>query len=135
MSDIQKSYVVPFAKDVVFTAWTSSGTIIAPATSMDILPELGGYYRLLMETPEFTSRNEGVFLIFEPGQHIRYTWQWNGDGEVTEIDVRFQQVPDGTRIDISHSGFASPESHAMHDTGWDSYIAGFTALLASNPEM
>lgn len=35
-----------------------------------------------MASPEFTARNEGKFLVVEEGEHIRYTWERNGDGEV-----------------------------------------------------
>ena len=126
---IEKSYQLPFPVDKVYSAWVSSETVIAPATAMDIKPVVGGHYRLLMETPEFNSRNEGKFLIVEPGQHVRYTWEWNGDGEVTEIDVTFTVNDEGTSVDILHTGFQKQESVDNHASGWDSYIAGFQDFL------
>ncbi|MFT5004483.1 MAG: hypothetical protein ACI861_000638 [Paracoccaceae bacterium] len=131
--EIRKTYQLPFAVDVVFDAWVSSETVITPATSMDILPRLGGHYRLLVETPNFNSMNEGVFLAFSSNNHVRYTWEWNGDGEITEIDVTFSQDNGGSSIDLVHTGFIHAASHAMHDSGWDSYINGFKALLGRQP--
>jgi len=127
--EIQKSYELPFPVADVYAAWVSSDTVIPPATAMDVLPEVGGHYRLLMEMPDFTGKNEGEFLIVEPDQRVVYTWEWNGDGEVSTIDVRFIATETGTRIELHHTGFTKPESVENHDAGWDSYIEGFKAFL------
>lgn len=127
----QKQYELPFPPLVVYTAWVSSDTVIAPATAMDINPVVGGHYRLLMESTDHAAKNEGEFLIVEPGKHVRYTWEWNGDGEISEIDVTFAAKASGTVIDLVHSGFKKQESADMHDAGWDSYIAGFTDFLSA----
>jgi len=128
---ISKSYLLPFSPQRVYAAWTSSDTVIPPATSMDIDAKVGGHYRLIMETPDFNARNEGVFSHVSPNQRLTYSWEWNGDGEITEIDVSFATHPDGTSLQLEHSGFAKQESRDMHDTGWDTYIEGLTKLLSS----
>ena len=125
--DLEQSYVAPFTPDDAYAAWVSSDTVIPPATAMEIEPVVGGHYRLIMETPDGVSRNEGRFLAVEPGRHVRYTWEWNGDGEVTEIDVTFAPAPEGAAITIRHTGFQSEQSRDMHAAGWDSYITGFIA--------
>ncbi len=129
--ELRQSYLIPFPVRRTYAAWVSSDTVIAPATKMDIDPVVGGHYRLIMESPEFVSRNEGRFLIVEPERHIRYTWEWNGDGEVSEIDVSFSEAPEGTRVSIIHSGFQTAESRENHSKGWDSYVRGFIAFLES----
>lgn len=128
---IDKVYEVPFPVAVVYAAWVSSDTVIPPATAMDVLPEVGGHYRLIMETPDFSGRNEGQFLRVEPERRVTYTWEWNQDGEVTEIDVRFLPSEHGTRVVLSHTGFVRQDSVNNHDTGWDSYIEQFIQHLAS----
>ncbi|MEM0911645.1 MAG: SRPBCC domain-containing protein [Pseudomonadota bacterium] len=128
--NIHKTYELAFPIEHVYAAWVSSNTVIPPATSMDILPEIGGHYRLFIEMPDMKSSNEGKFLIIEPNRHIRYTWEWNNDGNVTEIDVVFIPIQQGTRIVLKHSGFTDQQSMAMHDAGWDSYVEGFTNYLA-----
>ncbi len=127
--NIEKVYEIPFPPEQVYAAWVSSETVIPPATAMDINPVEGGHYRLIMETTEFVGRNEGRFLAVDPGTHVRYTWEWNGDGEVSEIDVSFSGSATGTRVTLVHSGFRSQDSADMHDSGWDSYVEGFTAYL------
>ncbi|MCF2946696.1 SRPBCC domain-containing protein [Paraglaciecola aquimarina] len=127
--NVTKHYIVPFPLKTVYAAWVSSNTVISPATRMDILPEVGGHYRLIMKSPEYTSSNEGRFLIAEPESHLRYTWEWNKDGEITEIDVRFTSIPEGTEIQLQHSGFKKQQSADIHASGWDSYIIGFCTFL------
>ena len=127
--ELRQSYSVPFPLGRTYAAWVSSDTVIPPATGMDIDPVVGGHYRLIMESPDFVSRNEGRFLVVEPERRLRYTWEWNGDGEVSEIDVRFSEVPEGTRVSIVHRGFLTAESRENHSRGWDSYVEGFIAFL------
>ena len=126
---LDKTYELPFPISEVYSAWVSSDTVIPPATKRDVLPLVGGHYRLLMETDDMTLKNEGVFSIVVPEQQVVYTWEWNNDGEVSTIDVRFIETAFGTRIELTHSGFEKAESVDQHDSGWDSYIEGFTAHL------
>ncbi len=95
---IDKSYELPFPARDVYAAWVSPRTVIAPATGMDIDPVVGGHTRLIMETADYAARAEGVFLVVERGERVRYSWEWNGDGEVTESDVTFTPIADGTRV-------------------------------------
>ncbi len=126
---IRKNYDLPFPPARVYDAWTSSETVIPPATGMDINPVVGGHYRLIVDAPEQIMFNEGTFSVVEPGERLKYTWEWNGDGAVTEIEVLFAEGEEGTSLHLTHSGFASSESMAMHDTGWDSYVEGLKAHL------
>ena len=126
----EKSYHLPFSRDRVYAAWTSSDTVIPPATRMDIEPVVGGHYRLFMDTPEFSTRNEGVFLAVEPPSRLKYTWEWDSDGKVTDITVEFASDGDGCKVRVKHAGFAEKDSFDMHAAGWDSYISGLTDYLA-----
>ena len=56
-------------------------------------------------------------------------WEWNDDGDVTQITVMFSDHGSGTEVQLRHSGFTSAESLAMHDDGWDSYIKGLKKFL------
>lgn len=129
---IEKSYEISFPVEVVYEAWTASTTVIAPATSMDIDPQVGGHYRLFMDTPDFSGKNEGVFSRVDPLSRLTYSWEWNEDGEVSIIDVRFSKTASGTRIELTHSGFSSEDSRSNHDSGWDNYIQGFTEHLENS---
>jgi uncharacterized protein YndB with AHSA1/START domain len=128
--EIDKSYFFPFSPEVVFAAWTSSNTVIAPATRMDIVPVLGGKYHLFVESAEFVSTNKGKFLDIVQDEFLKYSWEWNDDGEVTIITVKFRVDANGTRIHLHHSGFINAESVKMHDSGWGSYFEGLKEYLS-----
>ena len=127
--DIEKEYTLPFSPEAVYAAWVSSDTVIPPATGMDINPVVGGHYRLVVKDDQWDTQNEGEFLEVEENRHLRYTWEWNRDGDVTEIDVTFAAAPSGTRLTLVHSGFKTRESHDNHDAGWDAYIQGLTSFM------
>ncbi|WP_271845181.1 SRPBCC family protein [Cognatishimia sp. SS12] len=119
-----------FPRAQVFQAWVSSDTVIAPAQRMHVEPWVGGVYQLFMDAGD-TPSNAGRFLQVIPDAFLKYSWEWYGDGHVTEIDVRFTDAPGGTTVTLSHGPFSDPDSYAAHDTGWDSYIAGFERHLQS----
>lgn len=127
---IQKSYSLPFPTGIIYEAWISPKTVVAPATKLEIDPIVGGHYRLFIESPEYVSKNEGTFLQVDPGRRLRYTWEWNGDGEVSEIDVTFSAADGGTNVILSHTGFRNEDSVRSHEKGWDGYIEGLQEYLA-----
>ena len=127
--DIEKVYDMPFSPEAVYAAWVSSDTVIPPATAMDINPVVGGHYRLVVKSDEWDTQNEGKFLEVEENKHLRYTWEWNQDGDVTEIEVTFAASPAGTRLTLAHRGFTSQDSYDNHATGWDGYIKGLAAFM------
>ncbi|MEP2532254.1 SRPBCC domain-containing protein [Shimia sp.] len=127
--DIKKSYTLPFPVDQVFAAWISSDTVIAPASRMLVEPAPGGRYQLFMEGPDGGASTLGVFHKVEHNARLIYTWEWNGDGAVSLIDVTFRANEGGTVITLAHRGFTSADSANMHDSGWDAYISGLVAFL------
>ena len=129
--DILKTCLLTFPVEEVFNAWVSSETVIAPAQKMRIEPRLGGAYQLFMSADELKPSNSGKFLVFERNSRVVYSWEWYSDGEVTEIEVDFQPEAEGTRINLRHAGFTRQQSLELHDSGWDSYFAGFTTYLES----
>lgn len=126
---LHKQYTIAQPLARVYDAWVSSDTVIPPATRMDIKPEVGGQYELYMEGEEFSGYNKGTFLDVKPQEMVRYTWEWNDDGQVTEIEVHFSASDSGTEVALIHSGFTDETSRNNHDAGWDAYIDGFTKHL------
>lgn len=127
--DISKSYELPFSADTVYQAWISNDTVIPPATAMQITPTVGGDFILHAEGPGFKATMHGTFLEIVPPTKLRYTWAWTHEDERTEVAVTFASTAQGCSVALEHTGFTNPESHAIHDQGWDSYIAGLTAHL------
>jgi len=128
MSFFEKTYALPFPRGVVFDAWVSEETVIAPAAGMHVDPQVGGVYRL--EMPDGSQMN-GAFSEFTAGSSLRYSWQWDGSPESTQVAVVFADAPNGSTVAVNHSGFDSAESLSNHAQGWDGYISGFAAHLHS----
>lgn len=126
MTTFEKTYALPFPRDVVFDAWVSAQTVIAPAARMHVEPRVGGAYRL--EMPDGSQMN-GVFSEFNADSSVRYSWQWAGSPESTEVAVDFADAPVGTTVTVQHSGFDSADSLSNHAQGWDGYVSGFVAHL------
>lgn len=125
---IDSTWFLPFSPERVYAAWVSSDTVIPPATKMDVLPKLGGHYRLTAQND--TMSNEGVFLDVEPNRRLVYTWQWSGDEEITRIEVHFSPHTDGTELRLQHTGFVTEASRSNHDNGWTSYVAGLIEFIS-----
>lgn len=132
---IDKHFELPFTPHRLFNAWVCSDTVIPPATRMDINPTVGGHYRLYMEMEDRCSRAEGLFFSVVPDRHIRYTWEWDRDGEITEIDVTFDPTAKGTALHIQHTGFVKEASRDTHDSGWDDYIEQLSTMLEQKSDM
>lgn len=125
MRQLSKHFDVPFSAAKTYEAWVSSDSVIPPATSMLVEPWVGGHYRFFCDTPEFKASTDGTFSVVEPNERVVYTWQWDGEAAVTEVDVRFTDNGNGgCAIELAHTGFADDDSRARHDAGWDSYVAG-----------
>ena len=126
---IEKTYDLPFPPKRVYDAWICPDTVIAPTTRIDINPTVGGHCRHFVELEDRCNRAEGLFFAVEPDRRVRYTWERDRDGEITEIDVVFDAVDEGTKLHIRQSGFRREDSLAAQDSGWDIYIEQLAAFL------
>lgn len=81
-------------------------------------------------------RASGVFRIVEPPHHLVFSWAWEdargGRGHETEVDVRFERVPGGTRLLLTHASFESQDARNNHDAGWQASL-GRIARITENP--
>jgi uncharacterized protein YndB with AHSA1/START domain len=66
------------------------------------------------------SQVHGEYLAVEPPRLLVFTWEpsWEGYARTT---IRYDLVPTGagTRLVVTHSGFASAAAAADHGKGWD----------------
>jgi uncharacterized protein YndB with AHSA1/START domain len=129
MNTINKTYVLEFPLELVFSKWIAEDAVISPVERLEIEPHVGGAYRLVMPGG---FKMEGAFTEFAENEHMTYSWQWDGGDETTEVDVVFRNHPDGTEVELTHSGFQSSTSYDNHAAGWDAYIDGFSAYLKNN---
>lgn len=129
--DIHKEYILEFPREKVFDMWVSPTAVVSPVTAIDVNPQIGGVYKLTVEG-ESSSQMIGKFVDFSRPEKLVYTWEWNHDGEVSQVDVTFSAIEEGTRVIIKHTGFNKKASRDTHDTGWDSYIKGLQQILLAD---
>jgi uncharacterized protein YndB with AHSA1/START domain len=74
----------------------------------------------------------GTVKVFDPPWRLVFTWgeateEWDAP---TEVEVRFVEEGDATRVDLEHRGFErigapADETRRMYERGWTGVLAGF----------
>jgi uncharacterized protein YndB with AHSA1/START domain len=66
----------------------------------------------------------GEYVDVRRPERLAYTWTWEGDAEImrgsegTLVEVEFAEDGDGTRVVLTHSGFADGPIRDLHGEGW-----------------
>ena len=131
MKQFEKRYIIPASVKTVYSAWISPNTLVPPATRIEIDPIVGGNLVIHTKFCDVGSEMRGRFLAIEPYKRLVYNWEWNQDGQVSQVTVNFSGIgSDRTKIVLSHSGFRNSESATLHSDGWEHYFEGFIKLVA-----
>ncbi|MGI9328981.1 MAG: SRPBCC family protein [Pseudomonadales bacterium] len=125
----EKAYQLPYPVEATFSAWVSPDAVVAPVTSIEVDPRVGGVFRLIVGSGANNSLMDGKILEFERNQRIRYTWFWGGEESASIVDVMFSEANGETQLRITHSEIETQESVSMYARGWDDYIAGLSTHL------
>ena len=121
--------VFKFSPEQVYAAWVSDETVVPPVTRIEKEVRVGGFYRLFVETPEYTGVMQAEYEEVVPGSQLVYTWEWNNDGEETVVSVSFVAEGDGCKVVLTHGEFQKQESYDQHAFGWQSYFDGLEKKL------
>jgi uncharacterized protein YndB with AHSA1/START domain len=92
-------------------------------------PEVGGRFIEVYDEKTGAGYEIGRVIAWEPGERLSYTWRqadWPEDA-ITDVDVRFEAVADGTRVSVRHTGFEKLKEAGVE---WCSgYSQGLRMLL------
>lgn len=121
-----------FSPEQVYEAWVSEETVVAPVTRIEKEVREGGFYRLFVETSEYTGVMEAEYTVVVPGEKLVYTWEWNNDGEETVVSVKFASDGDGCQVSLTHGEFQKQESYDRHAFGWGNYFDGLEKKLSGD---
>jgi uncharacterized protein YndB with AHSA1/START domain len=76
----------------------------------------------------------GRYLEVDPPRRLVYTWAWESHGAETEaetlVTVDFHEPSSGgTRVVLTHSGFADGGRRGLHREGWELCIANLRSRV------
>ncbi|MEM1301366.1 MAG: metalloregulator ArsR/SmtB family transcription factor [Pseudomonadota bacterium] len=133
---IVKTLIVPlppkrafevFTKDL--SNWwpveTHSLSAAAKDTPRDLTVEADVGGQILETLPDGTQAPWGRITAYDPGERLAMTWHvGRSEGEATHVDIRFDPVPEGTRVTLIHDGWsvhgaAATSMRANYHAGWD----------------
>ncbi|TCC39572.1 SRPBCC family protein [Kribbella sindirgiensis] len=132
-TEIRIERVLPATIGRVYDAWTRADLLVqwyCPNPKLDLKVQAdvrtGGSY--VVEMGPYVVR--GTYLEVEPPRRLVFSWKWDGtDDEPTRVEVELSEVPDGTRMLLSHTGFATAEDAANHRQGWEPEVLRLAELL------
>ena len=96
-------------------------------------PRAGGKLYEVAESGEHG--HWATVLEWEPPRRLVLAWNiLEREGDVTEVEVRFQPAGQGTRVELEHRGWENVENdgaekRASYDTGWDVVLGSYVDRL------
>jgi len=78
----------------------------------------------------------GRLLAWDPPASFRMTWHpGREESSAQELEVRFIEVPEGTRVELEHRGWENlrergAEARGGYDQGWGSVLDAYVAACA-----
>ncbi len=132
---VERTFAVD--RDTMWKLWTDethasnwmrpSLTTYGP-TLATIDARVGGAYRFELNSGvDGMSVIEGTYLEVDAPAKLVYTWAWEGDPEVSRVEVRFDSVPEGTRVHVLHTKLTSQQSVDAHMQGWIGCLDSLTS--------
>jgi uncharacterized protein YndB with AHSA1/START domain len=117
--------------------WYSPEGITTPHAETDL--RVGGSYAVTMthvdEIPPRTVVVRGIYKEITRPTKLQFSWQWDGQEEVTEVKVELRALTDKqTELTLTHSGFENREykkgyAKEDHKNGWTTAFNKLDSLL------
>jgi uncharacterized protein YndB with AHSA1/START domain len=144
---IERELILPVARERVWAALTQAqrlGAWFGTSATVDLRP--GGAVTFVWEDSssgeQFT--NTGIIEVVEPPQRFAFRWHVHDgqhavapDGPTTRVEFTLDDHPEGTRLRLVESGFASlpAEFRDSNTRGWDRELGELVAYLANAAEV
>jgi glutathione S-transferase len=120
-----------FVKRDLMQAWFGPENMTVPHCEVDA--RIGGKYRVEMHSPSGAVHIvTSEFKEIRPPERLVYTWGWlegAGRGPETLVTLTFALHDGGTDLTLEQSGFVTDDSRDRHAHGWNSSLAGLSAML------
>jgi uncharacterized protein YndB with AHSA1/START domain len=91
-------------------------------------PRVGG--RIYNTTANGKEHEWATVLVWEPPSRFVVDWHVTPGSPSTELEVRFVQEGDGTRVELEHRGWErygdeAAETYASYNSGWETVLKPF----------
>ncbi len=99
--------------------------------SVRIEPGVGGRFVEIQDLETGAGFEVGRVTAWEPGRRLALTWTQVGwpEGVLTDVEVTFAPVAEGTRVRVEHTGFERvPDAETFvsgYDGGWKELLGWF----------
>jgi uncharacterized protein YndB with AHSA1/START domain len=108
-----------------FTEWFWPPRL-APVVVLDVRP--GGEWRVSSSIAGMTA--SGTYGELDEPILMTFSWQWEGDPELTAVTLRFDDDGDrATMLRIEHTGFADDARAGDHERGWSDCLDRLPSIL------
>ncbi|HEY1538866.1 MAG TPA: SRPBCC domain-containing protein [Solirubrobacteraceae bacterium] len=97
---------------------------------------VGGVVRVVMRDPDKDVEHGGGgrYTEIEPPRRLAFTWNWDGDGRGTLIEIDFEENDGVTTVRFTHSGLSDEEAVRSHEYGWGNILDSLgRTLQAAGP--
>jgi uncharacterized protein YndB with AHSA1/START domain len=133
--------VFPATREELFDAWTRPEILVewwgpegftTPEFDLDVREN--GAWITTMEAPNGDRHTvSGVYKVIDRPARLVFTWGWRqpdgSRGHETQIEIRFEAVPEGTRQVLIQQRFADAEQRERHSHGWTSSFNDLARLF------
>jgi len=130
---VRRETHIPAPLAAVFALLTDPEKILRwMGTEAQVEPQSGGLYLVNVTGARFA---RGSFREVVPVHRLAYSFGWDGSevvppgSSLVEIDLT-EQPPDGTLLQLTHTGLPNVEQCAGHAEGWAHYLGRLAEVAA-----
>ena len=98
----------------------------------NIRAAVGGHLLLIWQGGAHVT---GVYTALEKNEQVAFTWRGANDSHETAVDVQLTADGDGTRLELSHSGFAPDANLDVIQQEWDKRLNILQAALENGEDI
>jgi uncharacterized protein YndB with AHSA1/START domain len=137
---VQMERLVAASPEAIFSLWTDPSQLMkwwgpeGYETTVDALEiRAGGRWRTVMRGSQGdVVVVSGNYRAIEPPRRLVFTWAWEDAvgrrGHETEVVVRLESVPGGTKLILVQREFESEAARDNHNRGWTGALDRLTKL-------
>ena len=120
-----------FTKDIASWWPLDTHSVFPDQASTVVMPERPGE-DIVETSPDGETGVWGTMLAFEAPGRLHFTWHpGRGPETAQEVEVTFSAEGDGTRVELTHTGWdvlggKAEETRSGYDSGWDFVLGRYT---------